>query len=247
MKTSLSRTATALGLLSLIGFASAPAVSADEVCMPIVMPITGFLSVEGASQRNGAVMAIEDASKDVKIKYEIFDTGTSATGAATALERALNSCEAVAVPSTVFGTEMVAMAPIAQEYKVPLLTISGLTKLTHSGNPYIFRFLPNDGEIKVAQVRYAVEELGRKKPALITDNTAYGQGGRGHMEEILAKLGVPITYQEEIAFNQHDMSPLVDKIKRSSARHVAAGRQDQTFGRGRDLPPHGLPPDGPDR
>ena len=217
MKIALGGTVAALSLVSLLGLVPVPAASADEVYLPIVMPITGFLSVEGASQRNGAVMAIEDAPAGVSIRYEIFDTGTSATGAATALERALNSGDAVAVPSTVFGTEMVAMAPIAQEYEVPLLTISGLTKLTHSGNPYIFRFLPNDGEIKVAQVHYAIEEMGRKKPALITDNTAYGQGGRAHMEEILEKMGVPIAYQEEIAFNQQDMTPLVDKIQRSEA------------------------------
>ena len=217
MKIALGGTVAALSLVSLLGLVPVPAASADEVYLPIVMPITGFLSVEGASQRNGAVMAIEDAPAGVNIRYEIFDTGTSATGAATALERALNSGDAVAVPSTVFGTEMVAMAPIAQEYEVPLLTISGLTKLTHSGNPYIFRFLPNDGEIKVAQVHYAIEEMGRRKPALITDNTAYGQGGRGHMVEILEKMGVPIAYQEEIAFNQQDMTPLVDKIQRSDA------------------------------
>ena len=217
MKTALGGTVAALSLVSLLGLVPVPAASADEVYLPIVMPITGFLSVEGASQRNGAVMAIEDAPAGVSIRYEIFDTGTSATGAATALERALNSGDAVAVPSTVFGTEMVAMAPIAQEYEVPLLTISGLTKLTHSGNPYIFRFLPNDGEIKVAQVHYAIEEMGRKRPALITDNTAYGQGGRAHMEEILEKMGVSIAYQEEIAFNQQDMTPLVDKIQRSEA------------------------------
>jgi branched-chain amino acid transport system substrate-binding protein len=210
-------TAAVLTLMSLAGFAGAPAIAADEVYLPIVMPVTGFLSVEGASQRNGAVMAIEDAPEGANIRYEIFDTGTSATGAATALERALNSGDAVAVPSTVFGTEMVAMAPIAQEYKVPLLTISGLTKLTHSGNPYIFRFLPNDGEIKVAQVRYAIEELGKKKPALITDNTAYGQGGRAHMEDILKKMGVDIAYQEEIAYDQQDMTPLLEKIKASGA------------------------------
>ena len=217
MKIALGGTVAALSLVSLLGLVPVPAASADEVYLPIVMPITGFLSVEGASQRNGAVMAIEDAPAGVNIRYEIFDTGTSATGAATALERALNSGDAVAVPSTVFGTEMVAMAPIAQEYEVPLLTISGLTKLTHSGNPYIFRFLPNDGEIKVAQVHYAIEEMGRRKPALITDNTAYGQGGRAHMVEILEKMGVPIAYQEEIAFNQQDMTPLVDKIQRSEA------------------------------
>lgn len=207
----------AITVVSLSSLFPPPAATAAEVYLPIVMPITGFLSVEGASQRNGAVMAIEDAPKGVTVKFEIFDTGTSATGAATALERALNSGKAVAVPSTVFGTEMVAMAPIALEYKVPLITISGLAKLTESGNDYIYRFLPSDREIKVAQVHYAIKVLGKTKPALITDNTAYGQGGKVHMEEILQKMGVNPAYQEEIAFNQKDMTALIDKITRAGA------------------------------
>lgn len=216
MKTLVSA-ALALSLTAAVGLSAESRAQAAEVYFPIVMPITGFLSVEGASQRNGAIMAIEDAPDGVTVRYEIFDTGTSATGAATALERALNSGDAVAVPSTVFGTEMVAMAPIAEEYKVPLLTISGLAKLTETGNQYVFRFLPSDRKIKVAQARYAVEDLGLKRPALITDNTAYGQGGRGHLEEIFKKLGVALAYQEEIAFDQKDMTPLLDKVKRSGA------------------------------
>ena len=107
---------------------------AADAYLPIVMPITGFLSVEGGSQRNGAVMALEQAPGGLKVDFPIFDTGTSATGAATALDKALSSQKATAAAVTVFGTEMVAMMPIAAEYKVPLLTISGLAKITESGN-----------------------------------------------------------------------------------------------------------------
>ncbi len=162
--------------LGLAALASGFACAADAY-LPIVMPITGFLSVEGGSQRNGAVMALEQAPGGMKIDFPIFDTGTSATGAATALDKALSSQKAVAAAVTVFGTEMVAMMPVAAEYKVPLLTISGLAKITESGNPYIFRFLPNDREIKVAHARYVVEVMKKTKIALISDTTAYGQGG----------------------------------------------------------------------
>ena len=153
------------------------------------MPITGFLSVEGGSQRNGAVMALEQAPGGMKVDFPIFDTGTSATGAATALDKALSSQKAIAAAVTVFGTEMVAMMPVAAEYKVPLLTISGLAKITESGNPYIFRFLPNDREIKVAHARYVVEVMKKTKIALISDTTAYGQGGFALLQEDFAKLG----------------------------------------------------------
>src|SRR5215813_5895667 len=192
--------------------------SAADAYMPIVMPITGFLSVEGGSQRNGAVMALEQAPGGLKVDFPIFDTGTSATGAATALDKALSSQKATAAAVTVFGTEMVAMMPIAAEYKVPLLTISGLAEISEKGNPYIFRFLPNDREIKVAHARYVVEVMKKTKVALISDTTAYGQGGFALLQEDFAKLGTkPVFEDNSIAPDTKDMSPLLTRVMASGA------------------------------
>jgi branched-chain amino acid transport system substrate-binding protein len=214
--TGLAAAASAITLIAGVG-----AVQAAEVYLPIVMPITGFLSMEGGSQRNGALMAFEDAPEGVTVKGPVFDTGTSATGAATAIDQALSGGEAVAAATSVFGTEMVAMAPVAVEYKVPLLTISGLSALTESDNPYIFRFLPNDREIKVAHARYVVEELKKTKPALVGDTTAYGQGGFKLLQEDFAKLGVkPVFEDSSIAPDTKDMSPLLTKIKDSGADSI---------------------------
>jgi branched-chain amino acid transport system substrate-binding protein len=196
--------------------------SAADAYLPIVMPITGFLSVEGGSQRNGAVMALEQAPGGMKVDFPVFDTGTSATGAATALDKALSSQKAIAAAVTVFGTEMVAMMPIAAEYKIPLLTISGLAKITESGNPYIFRFLPNDREIKVAHARYIVEVMKKTKIALISDTTAYGQGGFTLLQEDFVKLGAkPVFEDNSIAPDTKDMSPLLAKVKASGADVIA--------------------------
>jgi branched-chain amino acid transport system substrate-binding protein len=210
----------ATGLAVVITCGSASALLAADFYLPIVMPITGFLSVEGGSQRNGAVMALETA-KGFTVDFPVFDTGTSATGAAAALDKALSQGSAIAVASSIFGTEMVAMKPVAEEYKVPLLTISGLSVLTESGGNYIFRFLPNDREIKVAHARYVVEELKKTKPALIGDTTAYGQGGFKLLQEDFAKLGVKPVYEDSsIAPDTKDMSPLLAKIKDSGADSI---------------------------
>jgi len=208
--------AAVLGL-GLAAMSSGIARSADAY-LPIVMPITGFLSVEGGSQRNGAVMALEHAPGGKTIDYPVFDTGTSATGAATALDKALSNGKPIAAAVSVFGTEMIAMMPVAVEYKVPLLTISGLAKITESDNPYIFRFLPNDREIKVAHARYVVETLKKTKIALISDTTAYGQGGFALLKEDFTKLGVKPVYEDStIAPDTKDMSPLLSKVKASGA------------------------------
>jgi branched-chain amino acid transport system substrate-binding protein len=196
-------------------------VHAADAYLPIVMPITGFLSVEGGSQRNGAVMAFENAPSGVTAKYPVFDTGTSATGAATAIDQALSGGDAIAAATSVFGTEMVAMVPVATEYKVPLLTISGLAQLTESDNPYVYRFLPNDREIKVAHARYVVEVLKKTKPALVGDTTAYGQGGFKLLQENFAKLGVkPVFEDSSIAPDTKDMAPLLTKIREAGADSI---------------------------
>jgi branched-chain amino acid transport system substrate-binding protein len=188
-----------------------------EVSIPIVMPITGFLSVEGGAQRNGAVMALERAPSGLKVHYDIYDTGTSATGAAAALDKALSARKSIAVAASIFGTEMVAMMPIAAEFKVPLITISGLSRITESDNRYIFRFLPNDREIKVAHARYVVEKLQKTKIALIGDLTAYGQGGFRLLQEYFGKLGVKPVLEDSVAPDAKDMSPVLRKIRDSGA------------------------------
>ena len=68
-----------------------------------------------------------------------------------------------------------ALLPLAQERGVPLLTISGTARLSEMGNPFLFRFFPSDGTVKVAHARYVVEKLGAKRPAVIY------QIGRAHV------------------------------------------------------------------
>jgi branched-chain amino acid transport system substrate-binding protein len=205
------------GTYVLIAALASSSALAIDVNIPIVMPITGFMSVEGGAQRNGALLALERAPASVKVQSEIYDTGTSATGAAAALDKALSARPAIAAAISIFGTEVVAMMPVAKEFKVPMLTISGLSRVTESDNPYMFRFLPNDREIKVAHARYVVEKLNKKKIALVGDLTAYGQGGFKLLQEYFGKLGVKPVMEDSVAPDAKDMSPLLRKIRDSGA------------------------------
>jgi branched-chain amino acid transport system substrate-binding protein len=202
---------------ALIAALASTSALAIDVSIPIVMPITGFMSVEGGAQRNGALLALERTPASVKVQSEIYDTGTSATGAAAALDKALSARPAIAAAISIFGTEVVAMMPVAKEFKVPMLTISGLSRVTESDNPYMFRFLPNDREIKVAHARYVVEKLNKKKIALVGDLTAYGQGGFKLLQEYFGKLGVKPVMEDSVAPDAKDMSPLLRKIRDSGA------------------------------
>ncbi|HJS32064.1 MAG TPA: ABC transporter substrate-binding protein [Alphaproteobacteria bacterium] len=184
-----------------------------EVNIPVLVPLTGFLSLEGNSQRNGALLALADPPKGIAVRFDVADTGASPEVAVNALERALGGGQVSAVVASMLGTQMLAMLPLARERRVPLLTVSGTAQITELGNPYVFRFFPGDEVTKTAHVRYAVEELGRRRPAIVYQTTAYGQSGRRHIVENLARLGVSPVFEQGIDVQIRDMSTILSKAR----------------------------------
>lgn len=184
-----------------------------EINIPVLVPVTGFLALEGTSQRNGALLAIKNAPASVKIRSEVSDTGASPEGATTALERSLARGKVTAVAASMLGPQMLAMLPIALENKIPLATVSGTASITEKGNPYVFRFFPGDAVAKNAHVRYVLEELKKKRIAIVYQTTAYGQGGHGHIVELLKKAGLTPVMEEALDVTVKDMSAAIGKVQ----------------------------------
>ena len=182
--------------------------AAEKPRLPILVPITGFLALEGTSQRNGALLAIEQSG--LEIEAEVIDTQTSPEVALTALERALRD-EPIAVVAPILGTQMLALIPRASEAEVPLLTISGTAQITELGSDHVFRFFPGDAVVKRAQARYALEELKARRPAILYQTTAYGQSGRAHLVEQFKSMGAEVVYEEGLAPTAKDLTPALSK------------------------------------
>ena len=213
MKFSYGLSMTALAMMV---FTTSPAASQNYE-IPVLVPITGFLSLEGTAQRNGAVMALSEAADGIKVSAQVADTSTSPEVAVNALSRALSDEKPLAVAASMFGTQMLAMMPIAARAGVPLLTVSGTAKLTELGNPFVFRFFPGDSVVKKAQADYAVTVLNAKRPALIYQTTAYGQSGRAVLKDILAAMGAPLVFEEALSPKVKDMVPALSRLKAAGA------------------------------
>ena len=205
-----SAVATALAVLIV-----APA-AAQDVRLPVLVPLTGFVALEGTSQRNGALLAANQL-RDVTLKPEVLDTAATPEAAVTAWERAMSGALPSAVVGPILGTQMLALLPLAQERGVPLLTISGTARLGELGNPWFFRFFPSDATVKVAHARYVVEKLGAKRPAVIYQSTAYGQSGREALARTFGDLKTPPVLEESIAPTVNDLSPAILRAKNANA------------------------------
>lgn len=189
--------------------------AADTSRLPVLVPITGFLALEGTSQRNGALLALHHANAGVSA--EVIDTGATPEGAVTAFERALRGSKPPAIVAPMLGTQMLALLPLAERENTVLVTVSGTAKITELDNKWVFRFFPGDEVVKLAQARYTVEKLGKRKPALLFQTTAYGQSGRQHLAEQFARLGAPLVYEEGLAPTVKDVLPALVKAQAAGA------------------------------
>lgn len=190
--------------------------AAQELRLPVLVPLTGFVALEGTSQRNGALLGIA-GTRDVTLKADVLDTQATPEAAVTAWERALGGPAPIAAVGPILGTQMLALLPLAQERGVPLLTISGTARLGELGNPWFFRFFPGDATVKVAHARYVVEKLGAKRPAVIYQSTAYGQSGREQLAKTFAQFNAPAVLEESIAPTVNDLAPALLRAKNANA------------------------------
>jgi branched-chain amino acid transport system substrate-binding protein len=222
----MSAIARTLAILAVLT-ASGLAVADEPPRLPVLVPITGFLSLEGTSQRNGAELALRDSG----VAFDVDDTATAPETAVNAFERAMASGRdgenVIAVVAPMLGTQMLALVPLADEFEVPLITVSGTARITELGSPNVFRFFPGDVVVKAAHARYAVEELGAKQPAVIFQTTAYGQSGHAELDRNLEQLGAPAVLAEGLDVTVKDMLPVLSKVRDSGADalllHLHAG------------------------
>jgi branched-chain amino acid transport system substrate-binding protein len=149
----------------------------------------------------------------VRATGEVYDTAVAPDVGVQAFERAISKDRPTAVVASMIGIQLLAMLPIGQEAKIPMLTTSGTARITELNNPWIFRFFPADPLAKEVHVRYVVEELKKRRIALVYQTTAYGQSGRAEIVERLKRLGIEPVMQEALEIATRDMSPTIGKIR----------------------------------
>ena len=202
--------------LTLAALAAPAAAQTPDLRLPVLVPLTGFVALEGTSQRNGALLAASQL-REVMLKPEVLDTAATPEAAVNAWARAVGTPPPVAVVGPILGTQMLALLPLAREREVPLLTISGTARLSEMGVPQFFRFFPSDATVKVAHARYVAEKLGAKRPAVIYQSTAYGQSGREQLAKTFAELKTPPVLEESVAPTANDLAPALLRAKAANA------------------------------
>jgi branched-chain amino acid transport system substrate-binding protein len=202
--------------------AVSPAFSAETIKMGFVFSMTGGAAAYGATQKEGAELAVEQinaaAGGGVKIA-PIFEDDASVPQQGTNVYNKLINGDKVAVVigPTLSNTAKITN-PIAQKTGVPVLGVSNTAGgITEIGD-FIFRDSLTEAVVIPNSIKVAKEKLGLKKVVLFYGNDdAFTKSGADVFRKVLQAEGIQILSEQTFAKGDRDFSPQLTQIKSQNA------------------------------
>ena len=114
------------------------------------------------------------------------------------------------------------MSPDVMKVGKPVMIGGTDPTLTHMGNPWYFRFRPNDTYSARVIAEYGVKTLGKKKWAIVHSTDAFGTSGMKALVANLKSMGITPVLVQGYANNSQDFTPVALAVKRSGADVMAS-------------------------
>jgi branched-chain amino acid transport system substrate-binding protein len=200
--------------------------SAEPLKIGMVATLTGAAAEPGRDETQCAKLAAEEVNKaggvlGRPIELVIEDSQSTNPGVVLAFSKVTGDKDIPAFIGPTFSTQIHATAPDIQRLGKPVMIGGTDPQLTHMGNPWLFRFRPNDTYSARVIADYGVKTLDKKKWAIVHSTDAFGTSGMKNLVEDLKGMGVEPALVQGYTNNSQDFTPVVLAVKQSGADVMA--------------------------
>ncbi len=199
--------------------APAAATSGDVIKIGEVGSMTGEEASFGISTHQGVEFALKqiNAAGGVKGK-QLVDIALDDQGkpdeAATAVTKLITQNNVSAIIGEVASSRSLAMAPIAQRYKIPMISPTSTNPDVTKKGDYIFRACFLDSFQAKVMARFALDTLKVKKVAILRDvKNDYSVGLSNFFTEIYKQGGGVITIDQSYSAGDKDFKAQLTAIR----------------------------------
>ncbi|HEY2757182.1 MAG TPA: ABC transporter substrate-binding protein [Pseudolabrys sp.] len=219
-----------LGLSAMVTAASAE----DTIKIGVIQPLTGSVAYNGTTDINGSKLAADEINAKggvlgKKIELVIEDGQCKPANSVNAAEKLIQRDKVVALSGAFCSSATLAVMPVAQNYKIPLITgVSSSAPLTEKGNQWFFRATETDALLAKSFAKILYNEIKLRKVAYIGVNDDFGRGAVAEFDKQMKELGATTVMTEYFEHGTSDFYTLLTKLKASGADgvFVAAETQD---------------------
>jgi branched-chain amino acid transport system substrate-binding protein len=203
--------------------AGTAAVAGDTALIGLVTPRTGDLATFGESTERGVLLAIEEANaaggvKGKKLAVKTYDSQGKPEEAAVAATRLIAQEKVVALIGEVASSGSLAMAPIADTNRVPMVSSAStnprVTKDGEKTRPYVFRVCFIDPFQGTVIAKFARETLKAQKVAILRDvGNDYSVGLADYFQAKVRELGGEVVSDQSFKAGDQDFKAQLTAIK----------------------------------
>ncbi|MEW6045270.1 MAG: ABC transporter substrate-binding protein [Bacillota bacterium] len=203
------------GVLLLVGAAAASA--AEPIKIGLNLEMTGAVAAYGQQGYEGIqvlqkMMKLEALGRPVE--FVLVDNKSDRVESANAAQRLIQRDRVVAIIGPMISGSMLAAGPVAEQANVPIIGPSTTNPLTTQGRQYVFRacFIdPFQGQIAA---RFAYEQLGVRRAALLVDVAQdYAVGLGNFFAREFTKLGGQVVATQYLKTGDQDFSAQLTGIR----------------------------------
>jgi branched-chain amino acid transport system substrate-binding protein len=192
------------------------AADAKEILITSVTELTGAVASQGIPLSRGMKLAADEINAsgylgEDKIKLVQLDNGSDRGQSALLVKRAASD-GSLAIIGTATGYTSLSVAPLANEYQVPLMGMVYSPDLLASG-PWSLKITSSDDSHTLALARYAATKVKPKKCLIIyaRDNPGFVAQYKT-FREFTEKQGVQYIGVEAVSLQDTDYTALATKI-----------------------------------
>ena len=188
----------------------------------LLADLSGPSALSDSHTVNGAQMAVDEINArggihGQMLKLIVEDDRDQNQAGVSAYEKLAADPNIVAIINSVRSTIVQATLPYVLRDQIPTLIGGTDPKLTHKGNPWVFRFRPNDTYASQAMVAYSTGAMGGKNVAILYDTDAFGASGNNLLLNALQKDGAHIVSDQGYTTATQDYTSYLENIQRSGA------------------------------
>jgi branched-chain amino acid transport system substrate-binding protein len=207
-----------LGVAAACVAAMARPALAEDYVVGAEIALTGTYAWIGVPSREGLEVGIEEINASGvlggnKIKLLLEDTASDKTQAISLINRFNARDKAVMVLGPSSSFEAVAIGPVANELKIPILSTTAVTEAMNKSGPWAFK-TPASPALVIGDVaRYAVDKMGVKSVAMVWGRNNDGQIGQKNAAlAVFKEKGTKILAEESVLTSDTDFLAVITKI-----------------------------------
>ena len=204
------------------GFFVTPVIAEDTFKVGAVFSVTGRTSFLGDPEKKTAELVAEQINQaggigGRKLELIIYDTEGDATKANLAVKKLMTQDKVCAVIGPSLSGTSMAVVPLAEKYKTPLVSCAASFKITwdekkNKPRHWVFK-TPQTDTMAVEAIYTHLKKRNINTIAIMSVTSGFGKSGHGELVKLAPQYGMKIVADESYGPKDTDMTAQLTKIK----------------------------------